>query len=205
MTGFVWSAVAERSGDTALGQALNGSLLIFNQTTISKAVSPLRSATALQMNKLIECLDREFAQLNLGSRELIRNASPALLYRKVPSGSGSLYSFGEHILRSAATVEQTFGGLTANLWDDPFEWTLPETLSTPEKVAGYLDEVEVTRKHGFELFKSDDDLLKEILAPVGEMQLLPLLLDTLVRAVHYQGKAFATFDIVRGQQSEKAR
>ncbi len=161
-------------------------------------------ATALQMNKLIECLDQEFAQLHLGSCELIRSASTTLLYRKPPGGVGSRLSFGEHLLRSAATVEQTFGGLTANLWDDPFEWTLPETLSTREKVAGYLDEVEDTRRHGFELFKSDDDLLKEILAPAGETQLLPLLLDTLVRAVHYQGRAFATFDIVRGQQPEKA-
>ena len=154
------------------------------------------------MNKLIEGLDRQFAQLHSSSRELIRTVSPDLLYREPPSESGFPYSFGEHLLRSAATVEQTFGGITANLWDDPFEWTLPETLSTPEKVAGYLDEVEVTRIHGFELFKSDGDLLKEILAPAGETQLLPLLLDTLVRAVHYQGKAFATFDIVSGQKSE---
>ena len=148
------------------------------------------------MNKLIECLDRQFAQLHSSSRESIPTVSPDLLYRKPPSGSGFPYSFGEHILRSAATVEQTFGGITANLWDDPFEWTLPETLSTPEKVVGYLVEVEVTRRHGFELFKSDGDLLKDILAPAGETQLLPLLLDTLVRAVHYQGRAFATFDIV---------
>ena len=154
------------------------------------------------MNKLIECLDREFVQLHRGSRELIGSVSPELLYRKPPSGSNVRLSGGEQILRSAATVEQTFGGITANLWDDPFEWTLPETLSTPEKVAGYLDEVEVTRIHGCELFKSDGDLLKEILAPAGETQLLPLLLDTLVRAVHYQGKAFATFDIVSGQKSE---
>ena len=154
------------------------------------------------MIELIECLDRQFAQLHLRSRELVLSASPELLFSKPPRGFGSLLSFGEQILRSAATVEQTFGGITANLWDDPFEWTLPETLSTPEKVAGYLDEVEVTRIHGFELFKSDRDLLKEILAPAGETQLLPLLLDTLVRAVHYQGKAFATFDIVSGQKSE---
>src|SRR5713226_6651921 len=102
------------------------------------------------MNKLIECLDRQFAQLHSSSRELIRGASPELLYRKPPSQSAFLYSFGEHILRSAATVEQTFGGITSNLWDDPFEWTLPETLSTPEKVSDYLNEVEATRKHGFE-------------------------------------------------------
>src|SRR5213080_4693715 len=148
------------------------------------------------MNKLIECLDLQFAQLHSSSRELIRTVSPDLLYRKPPSGSGFPYSFGEHILRSAATVEQTFGGITANLWDDPFEWTLPETLPTPNKVARYLDEVDATRKHGFELFKSDADLLKEIMAPAGSTRILPLLLDTLVRAVHHQGRATAIFDIL---------
>ena len=55
-------------------------------------------------------------------------------------------SCGEQVLRSAAIVEQTFGGLTANLWDDPFEWTLPETLSTSAKVIEYLNEVEATRQ-----------------------------------------------------------
>ena len=41
-----------------------------------------------------------------------------------------MFSCGEYILRSAAAVEQTFGGITTRLWDDPFEWTLPEALST---------------------------------------------------------------------------
>src|SRR5437867_12026817 len=149
------------------------------------------------MNKLIECLDREFVQLHRGSRELIGRVSPELLYRKPPSRSNVRLSAGEHILRSAASVEQTFGGITSNLWDDPFEWTLPETLPTPNKVAGYLDEVEATRKHGFQLFKSDADLLKEIMAPSGHTQLLPLLLDTLARAAHHQGRAWATFEILR--------
>ncbi|OLD28141.1 MAG: hypothetical protein AUJ04_02170 [Acidobacteria bacterium 13_1_40CM_3_55_6] len=148
------------------------------------------------MNKLIECLDREFVQLHRGSRELIGRVSPELLYRKPPSRSNVRLSAGEHILRSAASVEQTFGGITSNLWDDPFEWTLPETLPTPNKVARYLDEVDATRKHGFELFKSDADLLKEIMAPAGSTRILPLLLDTLVRAVHHQGRATAIFDIL---------
>ena len=156
------------------------------------------------MDKFIECLDRQFAQLHKGSYELIEKISPDLLYeqprqRTQPRQGEStpLHSCGEHILRSAAIVEQTFGGLTTNLWDDPFEWTLPESLPTVDKVAGYLDEVEATRKRGFELFQSDADLLKEIMAPSGYMQLLPLMLDTLVRAAHHQGRAWATFEILR--------
>jgi hypothetical protein len=154
------------------------------------------------MNKLIADLHRQFSQLHHESCELIRAIPPGLLYRR-PRGrslSPAVQSCGEQILRSAAVVEQTFGGITTNLWDDPFEWTLPETLSTPEKVSDYLDEVEATRKRGFELFESDDDLLKEIMAPAGATQLQPLLLDTLVRARHYLGSAKATFDLVRAEE-----
>jgi hypothetical protein len=154
------------------------------------------------MDKFIEGLDRQFAQLHGDSRKLIHAISPELLYHHPPGKSNSLplHSCGEYILRSAAIVEQTFGGITTNLWDDPFEWTLPETLSTPDKVAGYLDEVEVTRKQGFQLFKSDADLLKEIMAPSGPTQLLPLLLDTLARAAHHQGRARATLEILQAEK-----
>jgi len=156
------------------------------------------------MDKFIECLDRQFAQLHSGLYQLIERIPRDLLYyqprqprQNRQSESTPLHSGGEHILRSAAIVEQTFGGLTTNLWDDPFEWTLPESLPTPDKVAGYLDEVEATRKRGFELFQSDADLLKEIMAPSGYTQLLPLMLDTLARAAHHQGRARATFEILR--------
>jgi len=154
------------------------------------------------MGKLIADLERQFSQLHHKSRELIHAIPPELLYDRLSNGlnSSPAQSCGEQILRSAAAVEQTFGGLTTNLWDDPFEWTLPETLSTPEKVSDYLDEVEATRKRGFELFQSDDDLLREIMAPAGAIRLQPLLLDTLARARHYLGSAQATFDLVRAEE-----
>src|SRR5229473_1397075 len=159
------------------------------------------------MHKLIADLDRQFSQLHQESRELIRAISPVLLYYRPSKGlnSSPARSCGEQVLRSAAVVEQTFGGLTTNLWDDPFEWTLPETLSTPERVSDYLREVEATRKRGFELFQSDDDLAREIMAPAGATQLQPLLLDTLVRARHYLGSAKATFDLVRAEESKLIR
>ncbi len=155
------------------------------------------------MDKFIEGLDRQFAQLHSDSHKLIEAISPELLYHQPPGRSNSLplHSCGEHVLRSAAAVEQTFGGITANLWDDPFEWTLPETLPTPDKVTGYLDEVEATRRHGFQLFKSDTDLIKEIMAPSGPTQLLPLLLETLARAADHQGRARATFEILRAAKT----
>jgi hypothetical protein len=155
------------------------------------------------MGKLIADLDRQFSQLHQESRELIHVISPGLLYHRLSNGPNSspAQSCGEQILRSAAVVEQTFGGITTNLWDDPFEWTLPETLSTPGRVSDYLNEVESTRKRGFELFKNDEDLLKEIMAPAGTTQLQPLLLDTLARARHYLDSARATLALVRAENT----
>ncbi|HYO64068.1 MAG TPA: hypothetical protein VER08_10590 [Pyrinomonadaceae bacterium] len=150
------------------------------------------------MNQFVLGLDERFARLHAGTRALAGAVPADRLYWQPRASSGlfPVYSCGEHLLRSAAAVEQTFGGITANLWDDPFEWTLPETLPTPERVAEYLAEVEATRRRGFTLFRDDADLLKELAVPSGEMRtLLSLLLDTLARAAHHQGRAFATFRI----------
>lgn len=144
-----------------------------------------------QMRQSIESLDEQFADLHQRSCNLIRQLSPNQLYQKLPPPADAC---GEQVLRSAAIVEQAFGGLTANLWDDPFEWTLPETLSTPAKVIEYLDEVEATRRAAFQTFKSDEDLSKEIMAPAGSTQLRPFLLDTLQRARHHQQRAIAACD-----------
>lgn len=148
---------------------------------------------------LLNQLDEEFARLHARSLALLKIIPAQDLYRQPRQGRDRnasylpIHSCGEHLLRAAAAVEQTFGGLTANLWDDPFEWTLPETLSTPELIVDYLSEVEATRQRGFQLFNADADLQKEIVVPSGEVKNLgALLLETLVRAAHHEGKAFAT-------------
>ena len=111
-----------------------------------------------------------------------------LLYRRPPA-----ISFGEQILRSAAVMEQTFGGLTANLWDDPFEWTLPETLSTPQSIVAHLSEVDSLRQRVFASIESDGALSKLVAVPSGEPKVLvELLIETLVRACDYRGRAVAT-------------
>jgi len=148
------------------------------------------------MNQLLSALDEQFARLHAGALALAGAVPADKLYWQPRASSGPfpVYSCGEHLLRGAAAVEQTFGGITANLWDDPFEWTLPETLPTPASVADYLGEVEATRRRGFALIGGDEDLRKELAVPSGEMQtLFRLLLDTLARAAHHQGRAFATF------------
>jgi hypothetical protein len=148
----------------------------------------------------IRSLDEQFARLHTRSCALVELIPAEQLYRQPTvdrsrsAGAQPVYSCGEYLLRSAGAVEQTFGGITANLWDDPFEWTLPEALRTPERVRDYLGEVEATRQRGFALMASDDDLRKEIILPSGERSTLcALVLETLQRSSNYQGRAFASF------------
>lgn len=148
------------------------------------------------MDKITFVLNEQLARLHSRSVVLIETIPEEKLYWQPRQSSGAfpVYSCGEHILRSAAAVEQTFGGITANLWDDPFEWTLPESLKTKARVIEYLNEVEATRRRGFTFFGGDADLRKEIAAPSGEMRtIFSLLVETLERAAHHQGRAFATF------------
>jgi hypothetical protein len=143
-----------------------------------------------QERSVIGSFAAEFARLHTRARCIIEATPLTLLYTRPNSVS---LSVGENVLRSAGAVEQTFGGLTANLWDDPFEWTLPETLSTLERVLEYLEEVEETRKRAFSSLVRDSDLLREISVPEGEpVTLVSLLLATMVRASEFQGRAIAT-------------
>ena len=152
------------------------------------------------MKQIVRGLDEQFARLHERSVRLVQAVPFEKLYWQPPQLEASpartypVYSCGEHILRSAASVEQTFGGITVNLWDDPFEWTLPESMPAPADVARYLEEAEATRLRAFQLFKSDEDLSKEIAVPSGEMRtLFALVSETLARAAHHQGRAYATF------------
>ena len=147
--------------------------------------------------RIVRGLDEQFARLHGRSLALVRAVPAERLYWQPPRETAArtfpVYSCGENLLRSAAAVEQTFGGITVNLWDDPFEWTLPESLPTPETVARYLEEAETTRLRAFEFLRSDEDLSREIAAPAGEMRtLFALAVETLARAAHHQGRAYAT-------------
>ena len=121
--------------------------------------------------EIIQQIDAEFSSLIKNLKDLARSVPP------------------ENLVRSAAAIEQMCGGLTANLWDDPFEWTLPETLSNPDLVIEYLDEVDLARQR---TFSSIDDaaLTKLISVPSGESRLLiSLLLEALVKASELRGRA----------------
>lgn len=147
-------------------------------------------AQTLGRRPIVAGLDRAFARLHLELCSLIEQTTADTLYA-VPNQSSSQQSssIAECVLRSAAVIEQTFGGITANLWDDPFEWTLPEYLSTSERLLGYLAEVETTRARAFVSFTDDACLLQLIATPSGTRPLVDLLLETLTRAASYRGQA----------------
>ena len=121
--------------------------------------------------EIVQQIDQAFASLIVTLKDLARS---------VPS---------ENLVRSAAAIEQMCGGLTSNLWDDPFEWTLPETLSNADRVVEYLSEVDLARARAFDAM-DDAALTKYVSVPSGESKMLiSLLLETLVRASEFRGRA----------------
>lgn len=174
------------------------------------------NAQTLGEREIVETLDREFARLHVNSCAVIESTSLEILYvvpsetqrprsrarrDSTPPDVSSTASVGESVLRSAAAVEQTFGGITANLWDDPFEWTLPEYLSTPAKINEHLAEVETTRRRAFASFADDASLLKHVAVPSGETRpLIDLLSDTLLRAADYQAQALSALKALSGNR-----
>ena len=147
------------------------------------------------MKNFIEIFDRRFREIDKNSRLLIEKTSDENLYKQINHSADEFpfHSIGGNILRSAGAVEQSFGGITVRLWDDPFEWTLPEELKTGAKIIEYLDETEAARLRGFALFNCDEDLKKEIPAPEIFKPLFEILLETVSKAEHFQGRAIAVF------------
>ncbi|HEX3250828.1 MAG TPA: hypothetical protein VHS05_15455 [Pyrinomonadaceae bacterium] len=144
--------------------------------------------------EIVSNLDRQFAALLNSLKDLASSVPAALLYRNPPA-----VSIGENILRSAAALEQTCGGLTSNLWDDPFEWTLPETLSNGDLIVDYLSEVDRLRQRAFNSISDDSALTRYVSTPAGERPLVELLLETLLRSSDQRGRAVATIKILSGE------
>ena len=148
---------------------------------------------------IVELLDQQFDRLIESLRALTVSTPSNLLYEQHAASS-----IGENILKSAGVIEQTFGGITANLWDDPFEWTLPETLSTDARVVEYLAEVNSLKNRAFVSFTDDGMLLKLISIPSGKpCSLLELLLTTMLRASDYRGRAAATLKLLSGEDATR--
>ena len=152
------------------------------------------------MRDLIEGFGRKFDKLDLDTRTLLELTAEADLFTNVGTAELPYMNVGTCLLRSAAAVEQTFGGITTRLWDDPFEWTLPEKLSTHELIVEYLDEVAETRRHGLGFLASDDDLKRELPAPEKLTSIFSLLLETTATADHYLGRAAAIYQLQSGKK-----
>lgn len=144
------------------------------------------------MREMIETFDLAFGGVSARSRALLGQIPSNKLFWKPEkiAAVAEPYSAGELIIRSAAAVERAFGGITRRLWDDPFEWTLPEELSSAKAIAEYLDDVDVSRRTGIEFLADDRDLLKMIPAPEVLKPIAMIMLETLDRASHLQGRAF---------------
>jgi len=154
------------------------------------------------MDPILTAFEQEFAKLDKRSRDLLHKLPEEKLFSKPRdiANSIAIFSCGEYILRSAAMVEKTFGGITTRLWDDPFEWTLPEKLRDRDSIVQYLDEVAATCQRGFSFFTSDEDLNREIPAPEKLTPVIDILLDALTTSAHYQGRAFAVFQVLSDEK-----
>lgn len=139
----------------------------------------------------IDAFDADFRRLHNELKALVAQAGDKILIREVEDSSKSMipHSVGTYAVRAAAAVEQMINGITVRLWDDAFEWTLPEQLRSAEDLLDYFEEVEATRVRGFKFLNTDADLQKEIPAPVELKCLGQILTDTLDRSKQYLSKA----------------
>lgn len=150
------------------------------------------------MRFFLDLIEHRLAEIDRRSREMLATLDDGSLYSRPAEAESTMFPFscGEYLVRSAATIEQTFGGITTRLWDDPFEWTLPEKLSTIESVAEYLDEVAAIRHKGMAFLASDDDLKRSIPAPEKLRSLGDILFATIARAEYALGQAAAFEKII---------
>jgi hypothetical protein len=151
---------------------------------------------------LLDTFDRSFASVSVRTRAILELTPNEDLYkhpRELPH-TFAMFTVGEYVLRSAAAVEQTFGGITTRLWDDPFEWTLPEKMHSVELILHYIDEVDKTRLDGIAFIATDESLARSLPAPVKILPISQVLIDTLARSEHYLGRAYAVFQMISDQK-----
>jgi hypothetical protein len=142
-------------------------------------------------SKLIGEFDRKFVLVHQVRSKLVGEVGDELVYRPLME-TGNRFApqtIGILLIRSAAVVEQMINGLTVRLWDDPFEWTLPERLPTVEHLIAYFDDVENARVRGFRFLRDDADLTKSIPAPVEIKTLYDVLTDALQHSEQFLNEA----------------
>jgi hypothetical protein len=145
------------------------------------------------MRTLIESLGSLFEDLDGRQRLLLKKVPDGKLFWTPIRTADTLIilSAGGAVIRSAAMVEQAFLGITRRLWDDPFEWTLPEKLSDKAAISAYLDEVVETRQSGLAFLSSDADLSRQLPAPEKLRPVVFVLAEALAKAENYLGRGEA--------------
>jgi len=153
------------------------------------------------MRTLIDSFDSRFSDIDRRQRLLLSEVTHDELFWSPVSKNDSMMvlSVGGAILRSAAMIEQAFLGITRRLWDDPFEWTLPEKLSTTSAIVEYLDEVVSTRSQGLRFLSSDADLARQLPAPEKLKPIFEVLIDAIARAENNLGRGDAVFRLIKGK------
>jgi hypothetical protein len=158
------------------------------------------------MRTIIDAFAAALADIDRRQRRLLDQISPEDIFWTPVDIKDSmvLLSVGGSVLRSAAMVEQVFLGLTRRLWDDPFEWTLPEKLSTKEAILGYLGEVAATCDSGLKFFASDADLSRKLPAPDELKTIAEVLIDAIAKAQNHLGRGEAVAKILTAGGRPKA-
>lgn len=157
----------------------------------TSSTPPVMTSSLSTRRDSIESLDRDFISVLSDLITLIKSIPGERIYFN-PAGP-SEGSVGDYVVKTARTLEQAFGGLTTNLWDDPFEWTLPETLSSTDLVLEYLAEVEGARARAIASLVDDSALDKYIAMPSGEQtSIRKLLAEALANARVHQLRARET-------------
>ena len=134
----------------------------------------------------IEEYSTRFAFMHSERCQLVRSNEDSALFA-VSGDADALWptSPATSLIRSAAAVEQMINGITVRLWDNPFEWTLPERMPTGSHLAEYFKEVEEARVRGFEFLKDDADLGRSLPAPLELKKLEEILTEAIGRSEKY--------------------
>jgi hypothetical protein len=153
------------------------------------------------MREIIDVFEDSFVDVDDRQRRLLAQVTDQRLFWTPVDAADSmvLLSVGGSVLRSAAMVEQAFLGITRRLWDDPFEWTLPEKLSTKAAILTYLDEVNETRMAGLKFLASDADLSRKLPAPDELKTIAAVLIEALRQAENHLGRGMAVLKILADQ------
>lgn len=137
--------------------------------------------------------------------EIIRRCPETELFVKPRKLKNSLapFSIGEFTIRAIGKIEQACGGITTRLWDDPFEWTLPESFTDISAIHLYFVDVAATVERCFEFIGSDGSLAAVIPAPVRFRSIELILIDAICDANLLLGKAEALWQLYSGEMSIK--